>query len=120
MIKEQIASILLDAPPILFREMVKQDMTIEILSARYPHSCLATMSVSESSLNKIEFTYFKGYPLLELPNIKNDSKFILDSVLLHLSYLDFEPETYFAEVRVPHIGSNTKLRCVFRNNPRRS
>ena len=120
MIKEPIASISLEAPPILFKAMVEQDMTIEILSIRYPHPCLATMSVSEHLLNKVEFTYFKNYPRILLPNIKADSKFILDSILIHLSYLDFEPERYFAEVRIPHIGGNTTMRCVFTNNQRRS
>ena len=120
MCKEPIASIFLDAPPSLFKAMVEKDMAIEILSARYPHSCLATMSVSEHFLNKVEFTYSKNYPRILLPNIKADSKFILDSILIHLSYLDFEPERYFAEVRIPHIGGNTTMRCVFTNNQRRS
>lgn len=113
---EEIDSVLLDAPPVLFKAMLEKNMSIDILSARYPHFTLATMSVCEADLNKIKFTYFKGYPTWMLPNIKNESKFILESVIMHLIYLDFEPNTYFAEVKIMHLERRTTLRCVFKNN----
>lgn len=116
-----IASVKLGVPSILHRWMCNQNVEIDVLSADCQKEIvLATISASDHFVNKVLFEYFKTYPSLALPNIKNESKFIIDSLWMYLGYLDFEPELWFAPQQIQHLERRTVFRCVFRNNPRRS